>query len=253
MKEYTFREEGLQRFKKKAHLRMVGLLLMISLICIGFVLIDNYVKEDTRIISYIPALVVILIFVYSYFQGLKKVENSLKKYKVTISDSFISRIQTNFQETHININDIKEISKNKNGSLTIQSKNPRDIIVISDQIDDFQELEVELRRMHPITNENNISLLKKYPWIIGFVMFGLIVVAKTSNNDLIEILTGITLFFIFLWSIIEILKSKNVDLKFKKQIYLFLFLFITCFVVSYSSVIMEKIEYVKSFLKIAGT
>ncbi len=156
-------------------------------------------------------------------RGIKRQKALYETYRLTVDENAVTREQQNTQTIRLLKSDITLITKNTNGSFTIKGKNPRDVIGIAPQIDNYEELEILLRQMRPFGGPVHQPLLERYGRFSGvgtLILFGAVIL---SNNKTIVTLAGLVSIGLLVWSVIEVQKNKNIDAKTKRGMYLVIF------------------------------
>lgn len=150
------------------------------------------------------------------YRGLNRQRKLLESYQLTLANNLIIREQLNTPTISIYFNDIKEITKNKNGSFSIRGKDPTDVILIPAQIENYIELENTLTQIKSFATKSSKSYLQKYSTPITLFSLSLMLCVYTVTNKIIVALSGTLLLAILLWSFYEVRRSKNIDAKTKR-------------------------------------
>jgi hypothetical protein len=156
-------------------------------------------------------------------RGIKRQKALYETYRLTIDQNAVTREQQNTQTIRLPKSDITLITKNRNGSFTIKGKNPRDVIGIAPQIEAYEELELLLRQMRPFGGPVHQPLLERYGRFSGLGALLLFAAVFLSTSKTIVTLAGLVLIGLFVWSVIEVQKNKNIDAKTKRSMYLVIF------------------------------
>lgn len=167
---------------------------------------------------------VILLSLFSLWKGMargiKRQRVLYDSYRLTVDDGGITRMQFDTPTIHIANKDISRIFKSANGGFTITGCNQHEVIVIDERINNHVELEQLLLRIKPIDDIPRRSLLEKIPNLPVIVVIFLFVVVYLSGNKIIVTLCGVLLIGLLGWSLFHARKSKNIDAKTRRGLYL---------------------------------
>ena len=153
---------------------------------------------------------------FGLYRGVNRQKRLFESYTLTFSNNLITREQLNTPTISIYFNDIKEIVKNRNGSITIRGKNVTDVISVPSQIEDYSQLQDTLTQIKSFSTKSNDHFLEKYRGIISLLTIGLMLSVYTVTNKIIVVLSGTLLVGLMIWSLFEVRRSKNIDSKTKR-------------------------------------
>lgn len=219
MQVFKIRQDGFKEIRNKMLSRSIPMLLIAGAVGITISTINSKQKEND--VNVLPIIIPVIAAALGFgiYRGVNRQKALFESYKLTITNNLITREQLNTPTISIYFNDIKEITKHKNGGVTIKGKETVDLIGIPEQIDDYLLLETALQQMHPIVVKDKVSFMEKYQSLTGLVTVGLMLCVYTVNNKIIVVLTGSTLVVLMVWSFIKIRSSKNVDSKTKRSVW----------------------------------
>jgi hypothetical protein len=160
---------------------------------------------------------------FGLLRGIKRQRALYETYRLTVDENAVTREQQNTQTIRLLKSDITLITKNGNGSFTIKGKNPRDVIGIAPQIENYEELELLLRQMRPFSGPVHQPLLERYGRFLALGVLILFAAVFLSTSKTIVTLAGLVLVGLFVWSVIKVQKNKNIDAKTKRSMYLVIF------------------------------
>jgi len=212
MQTFKIRQGGFKEIRRAMLIRTIPILVIV--LTFGITIASKSLNYTEILPYYIPFIVVLLVF--GIYRGVNRQKSLFDSYTLTVTNNLISREQANTQTISIYFNDIKEISKHKNGSFTIKGKDRSDIIAIPSQIDNYYQLETTLHDIRPIVAKDNVSFLQKYQSLTAIIVVGLMLCVYTVNNKIIVALAGTTFTAIMIWSFAKIRSSKNIDRRTKK-------------------------------------
>lgn len=156
-------------------------------------------------------------------RAVKRQRALYESYRLSIDEDGITREQSNTPTIRIMKADVTFIAKNANGSFTITGKSIREVIGIGAQIEDRDELEQMLRQIRPFGDRLQPPLLEKYGKHAGFVTIMLLLLVFMSNDRAIVTASAALLLGLLGWSFAETLRSKNIDAKTKRSMYMVFF------------------------------
>lgn len=217
MQVFKIKKDGFNEIRKKVLLRAIPILLLAGAAGIIISFVNTSQKEDD--VNVLPIVIPIIAasMGFGLFSGLKRQKALFESFTLTITNNLITREQLNTATISIYFNEIKEITKHKNGCFAIKGKDPADVIVVPLQIDNYFQLETALQQIQPIVEQHNVSFITKYQGLTGYIVVGLMICVYTVQNKIIIALTGIAVVTFMIWSFIKIRGSKNVDDKTKRN------------------------------------
>jgi len=216
MQQFKITPEGLTELRKKALIRSLPTVLIAVAVSIIIRTINSNNTIDDITITLIPICFLILILGFSLYLGLRRQRKLLESYVLTFENNTITRQQVNIPTITIDFSDIAQILKSTNGTFTIKSKNPRDIIGVPVQIENYNELEHLLNDIMLIT-EKRETFIEKYRIILSILFFGVFMTVNVVQNKFIVAAAGIVSIAILIWSLLEIQRNKNIDNKTKRN------------------------------------
>jgi hypothetical protein len=219
MQTFKIRQEGFKEIKKQMLIRTLPVMLIA--VTTGVVISSINSKEKAADANILPIIIPLIAASVGFglYRGVYKQKFLFESYALTITNNLITREQLNTPTISIYFNDIKEITKHKNGSFTVKGKETVDLIGIPAQIDDYSQLETILQQIQPIVVKDRASFLQKYQSLTGLLVVGLMLCVYTVNNKIIVGVSGSVLVALMVWSFIKIRGSKNVDNKTKRNIW----------------------------------
>lgn len=216
---FKIRQDGFKEIKKQMLIRTIPIMLVA--VIVGIVISSINSKDETGDINVLPIVIPLVAVAVGYgiYRGVNRQKAIFESYSLTFTNNLITREQQNTPTISIYFNDVKEITKHKNGSLTIKGKDATDLIQIPAQIDNDYKLETILQDIQPIAFKDKVSFLEKYQSLSGLLTGGLMLCVYVVNNKIIVGIAGVTLLVWMIWSFIKIRRSKNVDNKTKKSMW----------------------------------
>jgi hypothetical protein len=209
-----------QRFKELRKNIIIRLLSFSAMVVAVFFCIFYFSPYDKAphwesLQLFIPLMLVTWSF--GIYRGVKKQKELFNSYVLTISNNMVMRERLETPTISVYFNDINEIIKHKNGSITIKGKDKSDVIAIPVQAENFAVIESLLQSAKPIITETQVPLMQKYSSLGGVITGILMICVYTVNNKIIVGITGTLLIVFMLWSFAKLRTSKNVDENTKKS------------------------------------
>jgi hypothetical protein len=156
------------------------------------------------------------------YLGLNRQKKLFESYVLTFNATHITREQHNTPTVSIAYQDIREISKGKNGSISIKGKESVDVIGIPSQIEDFDKVETLLGNLKVFSLKSTEPLLQKYSTLVTVGVIALMAAVYLSTDKVVVGLCGTLLLAGVAYSIFEVQRSKSIDTKTKRQMWVLL-------------------------------
>jgi len=227
MKEYKLRPDAFQEIKKKLLYWAVPIIVIAVAVGIGSSVFGS--NKDSGQVNVLPFSIGIAVIVLAIrLKGAFKKQKALfESFTLTVSPNFIGREQLNTATIVIQASDIREITKNKKGCITIRGSENRNVIYVPAQIENLAELEVDLMALGPIVVTNRKPFVQRIAWLISFLTLGLMVTVYTASHKMVVGLSGALVTAMMLWSLVEVQRSKNIDRKSKRSMWWILVLLLS--------------------------
>ena len=222
MEQFKIRQNGFNEIRRGMLIKTIPLLLIAVLVGLGISYFNSSRQESEVNVYFFVIPMVLIVLGFSIYRSVNRQKEIFDSYKLSIDNNSITREQSNTQTISIPIEDIREICKNSNGSLTIKGNSTVNIIIIPAQIENFEKLEQLLSEIMPISekNKDNKSFLQKHIAILSFLLpiatLGLMAVVFLWNNKIIVGICGTLLLVILTFSFVGIQRNKNIDNKTKR-------------------------------------
>src|SRR5690349_17615300 len=220
MQLFRIKEEGLKELKKKLLIRMIPTMVIAVSLGVGMSFINSGYQKTAGIYQFAFVPFLLLIVGFSLFRGVKKQKALLESYELTISDNLIVREQLNTQDIVIYINEVQEIVKHKNGSFCIRGKKAQNLIIVPAQIDNYEQLEIVLQKICPITTKAQGAFKQKIQVLLSFVAIGSMICVFVATNKILVGTAGSVFAILSIWGLVMIQRSKNVDRKTKNMMWI---------------------------------
>ena len=217
---FEIRETGFEEIKKSLIIKALPLLLLCLVFGVGIASFNT--KDKEQLLFVLPIMIpFLLIFLgRGIIKALGRQKMLFKSYRLTFTESDVTREQINTPTINIQFDNIKSIVKNKNGSYVINGKSSGETILIPAQIDNAENLEILFRQIKSIEEPNQPSFEEKYKTPITLLTLVCMVLVYVSYNKIIVLIASLIVSSMLIRSFIQILKSKNVDSKTKRGSYL---------------------------------
>ena len=189
-------------------------IVLIAMVAINY--FNPNIGKNGRNSYFISIPLIIGVGVFAIYRGAKRQKSALESYTITIGEDFIKREQENIPDIVIQHGEIREISKNSNGSFSIKGSSSLNGIGIPKYIDRYDELEKMLNDIYPLTPKKT-HLLLKYPGISLLLFFGLFGILYFSTVKVVAGVSGALLMIWIGYSIFVIQRSKNFSERTKRM------------------------------------
>ena len=170
-------------------------------------------------------------FGFGLFFGIKSQSEIFYSYSLAFDGKQITRDQHNTDMISILYAEIKEITKNSNGSFTIKGDPIFDAIEVPAQIENHERLEQLLNEIKQVSFKSKESILQRYGVMISIGSMCLMLAVYLSNNRLVVGVCGTTLLGLLGYSFYVVQKSKNIDMKTKRNMWFIVVVVISILVV----------------------
>jgi heme/copper-type cytochrome/quinol oxidase subunit 2 len=165
----------------------------------------------------LPIVVVFSVAGFSMFRTVRRVKKTYESYELTISENLIAREQLNTPTISIYLAEVQEIIKRKNKGFIVRGKTNRDMILIPAQIENYEQLETALEQIKPIATKGKTTSWIKTQRSMGLLAIALMICVYTVENKIIVGVAAVLFTAFFIYSFINIQKSKNVDYSTKRS------------------------------------
>lgn len=209
---FTIKEGAYASVKSKA-IRNLILTMPFSILLLFFMgLFDDRNEISTH---YLTIPVIIILFVYSTFNALKKQKEILESYKLTITENEITRQQANAPDVIISRNFIGSISKTSKGDIIIKGIDANEQIAVPLLIDRFDELEQLLTSWKEFSLPEKSFLQRNLTAVIVVGLASLIAVNTITNKALL-LVSAAVFCATMIWSATELRRNPDTPPKLRK-------------------------------------
>lgn len=220
MEQFKIRQDGFKEIRKEMLIKAipVSLLTVFGGLAISY-FNTNVQQSDVNVFPFlIPMVLGTLIF--GLYRGVNRQKEIFDSYILTLDGNSVTREQHNTPTITISKADLSEIIKNLNGSFTIKGNSSVNVIGIPAQIDNYEQLEKSLSAIGQISTKNSVPFLQKYPELLSILTIGLMAAVFISKDKIIVGVSGAFLLVVFGYSFFEVQRSKNIDSKTKRGMWL---------------------------------
>lgn len=187
IKQYKIHPEGVKKLKRQTILIVVPILVLGTIL--GILAINQNSKGQVEIISVIiPVLFSSIVFFLLIRVNIKKQQETLKSYLLTIDDHSITQVQDNKPLVSIPLSEIQSIQKSTNGGIIITGFSKTHTIGIPAQIENKPELEEFLNTLVPVTE--NKKFLGRFQPVINIAWFVLLFTFFLAHNKTVILIAG---------------------------------------------------------------
>lgn len=220
--EFRFSPGGFKVIRKRVLIRVVPVILVFATLGVLLPSFSNSTYFDDYTIAFVAPFVLALMG-FSLWRGLKKQQESLESFVLTIEDNVITRQQLNMEEVSIYFHEIEAIAKNKLGVIVIRGLD-NDVICVPAQVERYEELEKILGEQKSFGSmaaaTTRSQKLGPYLALLGIV--AMITLIVSDNKIVVGIAGPLTIAF-YTWNLVQIRKNKNIDVKTKRNSWFTLF------------------------------
>ncbi len=234
--KFKIKENGFDEVRKKMILRTIPIALIAA--CGGLAISHFNTNGQSSDVNVLPFVIPIIIgaMAFGLRKGIKRQKSIFDSYELTIDNERIIRRQNLTPDIEIQFSQIKEISKNKNGSLTIKGENLNNSIGVPSQIENMIELESILSKLFKITTSDKQSFQQKYPWVLSILTIVLMMVVYIAKNRILVGFAGSSLTIGLIYSLVITQKSKHLDKKTKRGMWFTLIVLFSVIAITYLKV-----------------
>lgn len=219
MQQFKIRKDGFKDIKIQVQRKTLPLIALAMVAGFGI----NWFNGSIENMSLVTGVIVIIVLAVTLYFGLsigfRRAKALFESYTIILSDNLITREQKSVPTVSLYINEIKEINRNKNGSLTIKGTDPTDVIGVPLQLEEFHVFEQRLARIMPVTKPSYMPFLQQYQLLFVLVLLGSMFSVYALTNKFIVFISGVLVIVTLAWSIIEVRKSKHVDERMRRLIW----------------------------------
>ncbi|MEM6804992.1 MAG: hypothetical protein AAF696_26585 [Bacteroidota bacterium] len=225
--EFYIKENGFEEIKQKLIFRTIPIVLIA--LCGGIAISHFNSSDQNSDINLLPFFIPLIIgvMVFGFLKGMRRQKEIFNSYQLVIEEERILRRQAHTDDIEIKWSEIKEISKNKDGSLMIKGANVNKSIGVPGQIQNMPELELRLSDILEIIPASEKSFIQKFPWIFPVLTVGLMMIVAMSTNKILVGLAGTFLTAGLIYSLVVTQRSKHLDKKTKRGMWLILIVLVS--------------------------
>lgn len=154
-KEFIIKENGFSEIRTSTLKLAIPTLILLAVLpmIIGLSIWSNGFTTNLKTVFFIVPTLILILFLAIY-TGMKRAKKQFESFKLIIDKDQIIRRQLyiKVKEISIPINEVKSITSNKKGGITIKGKSdsPLQIIFVPKQIESFEKLKRMLSEILPI-------------------------------------------------------------------------------------------------------
>ena len=222
MEQFKIRQRGFQEIRKAILIKTIPISLLAAF---GGLAIAHFnttgQQSDVNVFPFVIPIVLGAL-AFGLYRSVNRQKDIFDTYRLTIDNNSITREQYNTPTITISNADISEIVKNSNGSFTIKGNSTVNLIGVPSQIDDYEKLEISLAEIRPISTKTGKPFLQKVSGLFSILIVCLMAAVYISKDKIIVGVFGAVLLVVLGYSFLQIQRSKNVDNKTKKGMWLLL-------------------------------
>jgi len=222
MKIYVLAPQSIERKKRKAIIR--------SVVVGGFALAVGFGGPVAAgLMSVEPIVIAIPIILVSLIIGMRRgwkiLDENLSSYQLLVSSDFIIRRQVRVPDIEIHREQITKIEEKPGTGLFIRTADKKSFINVPEGLEGVDELKETLSKWLP--SDSIISSKELGPLLqaAALLSFGLaLAILWLSTNLTLVIAAGIFLIVFTIWSLVYLLRRRDIDPRAKPKPWLILFL-----------------------------
>lgn len=237
MQEYKIKSDGFKEIRKQILIRTIPILIVAITVGILISSLNSSNKSaDTSTLAII--IPVILLFVgVGLYRGINRQKTLFESYKITLTENLVKREQLNTPTISVYFNDIQEIVQKSNRNIIIKGSDPKNVIIVPAQINNYSEFYEALSQIIPVRNRPSNSLFQKYQFLLVILALALLMLVYTVSNKTVVTISGSFLILILVWSLITIRNNKNIDIKTKRAAWWVLIVIASIIYIMYNKLI----------------
>jgi heme O synthase-like polyprenyltransferase len=229
MKEYKIPPEGLASIRKRIVKRQIPMNILMVVIIVAVLTAQNiYSHGYDPMITIITGVVILVgLSLLSLRRARRNIRRQMEVYEtytVTLTENLLSRESDKLPTIAIYRREIKQISLTRSGGLVVKGNDPRAVIGIPREIEDYEELRDALAQIMPFKPLRNEALLKVSGFLVGIAVIGLFICVLAVHNRIIVTVCGALYSGVLIWSFIAIRRNRNIDHKGKRAAWAVLYL-----------------------------
>ena len=212
--EFGITREGIQAILRKTFTRVFPLILVAALGGISIPILREIKvgeKENLDVFDLIPVGIIAIFLLISIFRTKRRLENIYSDYSLVFENDSITRTAPTMPKLTIPFHEIKQVKKTAMGGFAVMGSSRLNTLFIPAQVENIQRVEELLKAIPTVTITDKQTLLEKLglPIVLSaLVLFGFFII---SDNVIVILSTGITLFTGLIYSFILVRKSKMYD------------------------------------------
>lgn len=232
MNQYYIKPGSSPLQTREMYKTMLLRVLPILVMCIFTIGWPAYKQRDNADYSYTPLIIMGVTIPFLILIGILinryRAKAAFQSYTLTLDGNRIRREMGHVPTLEISIEQIQYVRKAADGSLIIRSsQGMMNELYVPSQLVGIEEVESWLSQFITIEAYQSSALIRTLPAWSGLGVIVLMGIVFYSSNRIVVVICGPLLVGFFLWSAIQIQRSRNVD-KITKFIGYFMFIVILC-------------------------
>ena len=229
-------------FKKLRKRIIITIAPIFLVIAIAVLLIRNNAEKNAQndISTWLLVITVVAgILLYSIFKAIKQQKIIYDSYRLTVENDYIKQERKGVSSITLFFAEIKEVTKDNTGNLTLSGDKSTSKIVISPFIENYDELENLMRLRFDILPSGTQTLYQKFPFVIPLITVVLFVVVYASTNKILVLVSGMIIMILLIWSFYKIRTSPQIDRTIKSKAWWMLFVLASIIAIVYFKVFVN--------------
>lgn len=208
-KEYKIELSGYKKIRNASLARTFPFLIltMITIIIVMEVK-PTTPNPTTAYTSPFVILIMVLALVYSVYKSSKKIKEYCSSFRLTLRNDSIAAKSTLQEEVNIRFDEIQEIIKEHNGSITVKGNTQDKYIIISNHLEHYKEVESSLAKVREFSTGNSKVKIISISFLIKITVLILFVSLLILENKILIGICGTTLVTLLIYSSYKLIKSE---------------------------------------------
>jgi hypothetical protein len=225
------------RFREVQKLIVVrGLPMMVLALLAGFGIsyFNNSPQQDQPSFWFIMIPVFLMLLAAGMYLGIQRQKGLFLSYRLTIDEQGIAREQATTPTIRLATEEIQEIYREANGGYAVKGSSINQTILIPAQIENPVVLEERLAQFSPLMESPKMPITTRALRLLPIVTLVLMVLVYVSTNKGVVAVSGTLLLGVMGYSLIVTQRSKHIDGKTKKSMWILLLVILSVLAVMYT-------------------
>ena len=218
MQEFKIRPEGLVAIRKRILFRTTPIGLVAGGIGVAISFTQNDIDNSWLMLAIVIPIMALFVS-FGMYRAIKRQTAIFKSYTVTLTANLISREADNLPTVAIYLADIRRVVVHRSGSIVIRGKDPRAVIGVPPEMEDYEDLKAALNQIKPIEARRNDVLWSAYRMTVGLITIALMAGVYLLQNKILVAVCGTLTVGILIWGFIATRRNRNIDIRVKRRVW----------------------------------